>query len=129
MEHCFCESFVQQYAMRLTRRESLDFTAPKAKQYTWFVDFIAELPRTLAQTGHAAHLQIDSYPGLWYAKALCQWHLEEAGKQSHTQSTKSLQQAILRYPLTLGILISKLDRNAPADIAKLDIAQAESGYT
>jgi hypothetical protein len=72
---------------------------------------------------------MDSYPGLWYAKALCQWHLEESSKQSHEESTKSLQQAILRYPLTLAVLIGKLDRNAPADIAKLDNAQPESGHT
>ena len=74
-------------------------------------------------------MQIDSYPGLWYAKALCQWHQEESSKQSHEDSTKSLQQAILRYPLTLVILIGKLDRSPPADIAKLDNAQPESGYT
>lgn len=58
----------------------LDFTAPKCKQWAWFLDFIDELPTSLERSGHASHLQLDAYPGLWFAKALCRWQIETEEK-------------------------------------------------
>lgn len=110
---------------------SLDFTAPKARQYTWFIDFVDELPDTLSQSAQEglAHLQIDSYPGLHYGKALARWHKEEDAKESHDQSTHDLQHAILKYPLACYLLLQKLQSSIPAELSAAPNAQPESGFS
>jgi hypothetical protein len=105
----------------------MDFTAAKCKQYTWFLDLLEELPKAMERM-HDQHLQLDGYPGLFYAKALCRWHLEEDNKQGHDQSTKELRQAFLRYPLTATILLDKLGSSIPRPLYELSHAQVESGY-
>ncbi|KAK9897024.1 DUF654-domain-containing protein [Cystobasidium minutum MCA 4210] len=109
----------------------LDFTAPKARQYSWFIDFMEELPRTLSQVGHqgVAHLEVDSFPGLHYAKALSLWHKEEDAKESHERSTSELQRAIMRYPLVSYLLLQKLQLSIPKELAGLSNAQPESGFS
>lgn len=110
---------------------SLDFTAPKARQYTWFIDFVDELPSMLANGAHEglAHLQVDSFPGLHYGKALCMWHKEEDAKEDHAESTKLLQEALLKYPLVCYLLVQKLQSSIPNELSTLINSQPESGFS
>lgn len=110
---------------------SLDFTAPKARQYNWFVDFVEELPKTLDNASYEGipHLEIDSFPGLHFAKALCLWHQEEDTKGSHDRSTAELQRAIMRYPLACHLLLQKLQSSVPRELAALTNAKPEAGYS
>lgn len=109
----------------------LDFTAPKARQYSWFIDFVEELPKTLSTAVHQdmAHLQVDSFPGLHYAKALSMWHKEEDSKDSHQVSTSELQRAILRYPLAVYLLLQKLQSSIPTELRVLSNAQPEASFS
>lgn len=90
-----------------------------------------ELPSVVSKAsyqGHA-HLQVDSFPGLHYAKALCMWHKEEDSKDNHAESTRYLQRIILRYPLACKLLLQKLQASIPAQLSTLTNAQPETGFS
>lgn len=110
--------------------KSLEFTAPKSKQYTWLIDFVEELPSMLERTSSqtSSHLQVDAYPGLHFAVALSKWHQENETKANHDESTAVLHRVILRYPLVAFLLLQKLGIPIPKELSALQQAQPETGF-
>lgn len=53
----------------------MDFLAPKAKQYKYFLELAKDLPSVSPHP--SCGIPIHEYPGFAYAEALCMWHEEE----------------------------------------------------
>jgi hypothetical protein len=58
---------------------SLDFLAPKSGELSWFLSLVEDLPGMLV-SGQSA-LDLESYPGLAFAKAWVLWHVEDEEKK------------------------------------------------
>ncbi|KAH9810580.1 transcriptional repressor TCF25-domain-containing protein [Melampsora americana] len=101
----------------------IDFLAPKAKQYEYFL-YLAEHFDALEGWG----LPRTGYAGFAYATALCRWHHEEEQNKSHEISTKELETAIIRFPQVISPLSEKLGISLPKRLSAVKRAAPRSGF-
>ncbi|EGG10271.1 uncharacterized protein MELLADRAFT_94566 [Melampsora larici-populina 98AG31] len=104
----------------------LDFLAPKAKQYQYFLDLSEHLPEIAALEGWG--FPKTGYPGFAYAAALCRWHHEEEQNNSHETSTKELETAIVRFPQLTSYLGGKLGISLPKTFSTVERASPRPGF-
>jgi hypothetical protein len=123
---------------------SLDFLAPKAKQYTWFLEFLEVSSKSLfappppGEVEENQQLRLDAFPGMAFAKAWALWQVEAGQKkvervstlisvicrpthatlQDHEGSTDALRSAILKFPMVIPLLFDKLGVNPPKQFAE-----------
>ena len=101
----------------------IEFLAPKAKQGDWLDSLVSDLPAVLGDGPDA--LRLDAYPGLAYAHALATFDRES---KDHSESTKLLRKAILRFPMLVLPLFDKLQLSWPKEIADLPRGQLRTSY-
>ncbi|SCV70554.1 BQ2448_3316 [Microbotryum intermedium] len=104
----------------------LDFLAPKSGQNDWFLSLLDELPNVYP---NQPECQVDLYPGLAYAKALCLRQLHPKETSSDSVATKALTSAILRFPAVVPLLLSTLGGNVPPALISHSRAQVSGSYT
>ncbi|KDE05520.1 hypothetical protein MVLG_04113 [Microbotryum lychnidis-dioicae p1A1 Lamole] len=104
----------------------LDFLAPKSGQNEWLLSLLEELPKVYP---NQPECQVDLYPGLAYAKALCLRQLHPKETSSDSVATKALASAILRFPAVVPLLLSTLGGNVPPALISHPRAQISGSYT
>lgn len=103
--------------------DSIDFLAPKSKQNDWFLSFLTKLPIAYPS------INLESYPGLAYGKALCLRNIEEDKSQNDEKSTAALVSAIIRFPMVASLLYSTVGGNVPPKILSHRRAQVDGRYS
>ncbi|GAA5857389.1 hypothetical protein JCM5353_004402, partial [Sporobolomyces roseus] len=101
----------------------IDFLAPKAGQNDWFLKFVPTLDAAYPD------MNITSYPGLAFAKALVLRNMEEEKKESNEKSTEALRSAILRFPMVATLLSNSLAFDLPPAMVSNKRAQPDGAFT
>ncbi|MBW0494959.1 hypothetical protein O181_034674 [Austropuccinia psidii MF-1] len=106
----------------------LDFLAPKAKQYQYFLDLLSHLA-DLQNRDLNGGIYTEAYPGLYYSKALCLRALEETETlRADNPSSFALESAILRFPQVIIPLAQAIEVDVPSTFHWVPRATPQTSY-
>ncbi|EJD00754.1 DUF654-domain-containing protein [Fomitiporia mediterranea MF3/22] len=98
----------------------LDFLAVRSGMHEWLVSLWdlhnaqAEMDNDILDTWNRFNVTI--LPGWSYARALALRVTEDVKKQSHEDSTRALEEAILSFPAVVPLLADKIDVYLPGEL-------------